>query len=68
MDPQLSVVSNPDMSMDMEDDQAQDLTMASVRSNQSDGDIRERDTRTSQSSDVSSDLSPTSSVVQHPSL
>jgi len=67
LDPQLSVVSNPDMSsIDMDEDQAQDLAMTSLRTSQSECDLREL--RTSQSSETVSELSPTAtSVIQQPS-
>ena len=68
MDPQLSVVSNPDISMDLDDDQAQDLSMTSLRTSQSELDLR--DLRAMRSVDAASDSSPPSatSVTHQPSL
>lgn len=62
LDPQLSVVSNPDISMDLDDDQAQDLSMTSLRTSQSELDFR--DLRAMRSSDIMSDSSPPSSTHQ----
>ncbi|XP_067929346.1 forkhead box protein P1-like isoform X3 [Watersipora subatra] len=66
LDPQLSVVSNPDMSMDLDDDQAQDLSMTSLRSSQSELDLR--DLRSVRSTDAVSDSSPpgTTSTTHQP--
>ena len=64
MDPQLSVVSNPDLAaMDIDDDQAQDLSMTSLRTSQSECDLR--DLRNSSDTELSPIMS---SVIQQPAL